>query len=112
MSSYDATLYIYEHFLQDTTGLSKMNPGLDVHQHPLHPSETGTPNVGLTDFIVKNQLFNFFMENGCIPGTKEHKLMEKIATETPAPRPIKVYGYDDSWALAGDLFEAETNCVK
>lgn len=25
---------------------------------------------------------------------------------------MRRYGYDDAWALAGDLFEAETNCVR
>ena len=30
----------------------------------------------------------------------------------PWNEPVTVYGYDDAWALAGDLFEAETNCVK
>ena len=28
------------------------------------------------------------------------------------PRPITVFGYDDTFAVAGDLFEAETTCVK
>jgi len=37
---------------------------------------------------------------------------EKIVNNSPWPRPITVYGYDDTWALAGDLFEAETTCVK
>ncbi len=25
-------------------------------------------------------------------------------------RPIPVYGYNDAWPIAGDIFEAETNC--
>lgn len=28
----------------------------------------------------------------------------------PWERPIKVFGYDNSWALAGNIFEAETFC--
>ena len=38
--------------------------------------------------------------------------MERIATENPWPRPLVVYGYDDTIAVAGDLFEAETDCVR
>ena len=38
--------------------------------------------------------------------------MERIVTQNPWPRPIAVLGYDDTWAIAGDLFEAETTCVK
>jgi hypothetical protein len=37
--------------------------------------------------------------------------MKKIAENNPWPRPITVYGYDDTWGLMGDLFEAETTCV-
>ncbi len=38
--------------------------------------------------------------------------MEQIVTNNPWPRPIAVYGYDDTFPVAGDLFEAETTCVK
>eukprot|EP01043_Picozoa_sp_COSAG02_P054876 COSAG02_NODE_6283_length_3680_cov_1.881597_5_plen_162_part_00 len=39
-------------------------------------------------------------------------ILIRMSAENPLPRPIAVMGYDDTWALAGDLFEAETNCVK
>jgi hypothetical protein len=55
------------------------------------------------DYIVKEKLFNFFMLNKCITGTPEHKLLEWIVVENPWPRPIAVMGYDDTWALAGDV---------
>jgi hypothetical protein len=64
------------------------------------------------DFVVKERLFNFFLNLGCVPFTDDHKLMEKIATTNAWSRPITVYGYDDTMSFAGDLFEAETNCVK
>jgi len=92
--------------------MSKMNPGLDVHGHPLHPPLDGSISFGLADYIVKERLFNFFLNDGCIPLTKDHALMEKIVTNNPWPRPIAVYGYDDTFPVAGDLFEAETDCVK
>lgn len=59
---------------------------------PFNPPLTGTPNPGLTDYIVKEKLFNFFLNDGCIPGTKAHVLVERIVTENPWPRPIAVLG--------------------
>ena len=76
------------------------------------PLLTKDLDPGLIDYIVKEKLFNFFMFDQCIDGTAEHRLMESIVTANPWPRPIAVYGYNDAWALAGDIFEAETNCVK
>lgn len=95
-----------------TTGLSKMNPGLDVHgHHKVFPPLTKDPNLGLADYIVKEKLFNFFLYLGCIPLTDDHALMEKIATSTHWKHPLTVMGYDDTMAAGGDVFEAETDCV-
>ena len=33
-----------------------------------------------------------------------------MAKEGPWPKPMSVMGYEDSWKIAGDLFEAETDC--
>lgn len=114
MSSHDCTSYMFDNYANQTTGMAKMNPGLDVHGNvSINPPLTKALNPGLIDFIVKEKLFNFFLENGCIPLTKEYALEKKIVTQNPWPRPITVYGYDDTWGfLAGDPFEAETDCNK
>merc|ERR1719313_1944293 len=94
--------------------MAKMNPGLDYKNNGSSwiPVLDGTPNPGLIDYIVKERLFNFFLNNGCVPMTKEHELMEKIAQHNPWPKPIVVYGYDDTHReFGGDPFEAETTCV-
>lgn len=115
MDARGCTEYMFDHYANQTTGLAKMNPGLDVHgniswQPPLIP---GQLHPGLTDFIVKEKLFNFFLENGCIPLTREYALESRIMRENPWPRPVTVYGYDDTWGfVAGDPFEAETDCGK
>ena len=110
--SYSATKYLYENHLQDTTGLAKMNPGF-ASGKAMNPPLTGTANVGLADYIVKEKMFNMFMWNNCIPTTKEHALFNQIAKENPWPRPVGVMGYDNTWPLfGGDIFEAETNCDK
>ena len=69
------------------------------------------PDLSLTDYIVSARLFNFYLVNGCIPGTEEHAFVARMAASNPWPSPIPVYGYDDTWPLfGGDLFEAETTC--
>ena len=89
-----------------------MNPGF-VKEAKFHPPLTDKANVGLTDYIVKNKMFNMFMWNQCIPTTKEHALFNKIGNENPWPRPVGVMGYDNSWPIfGGDIFEAETTCDK
>lgn len=111
-SALDATSYMYDHYINLTSTMSKMNPGLDTN-HPLHPPLTGSLNPGLIDFVVKDRLFNMFLNWGCIPFTKEHSLMEKIVQNNPWPKPIVVYGYDNTFVVeGGDFFEAETLCVK
>ena len=109
-SALDASNYIFDRYVNETTGLSKMNPGLDVHHHPINPKIVGNVDLGLADFIVKRKLFNFFLNDGCIPFTKEHAFVEKLVSNNPWPRPITVWGYDDTWGVEGDPFEAETNC--
>ncbi|MDA8639338.1 hypothetical protein N9L31_00045 [bacterium] len=107
-----ASRYVYEHHINMTGGLAKMNPGLDVHgADKTNPPLTKNADLSLTDFIVKERLFNFFLVNGCIAGTPEHAFNEILMRHNPWAEPVTVYGYDDAWALAGDLFEAETNCV-
>ena len=106
-----ATEYMFARFAANTTTLAKMNPGWDVHGSPLAPPLTLEPDLSLTDYIVKARLFNFFLLEGCINGTAEHALMERMAREGPWARPIAVLGYDDTLPIAGDVFEAETTCV-
>jgi hypothetical protein len=89
-----------------------MNPGYEKDQN-INPKVTGTALVGLADYIVKEKIFNMFIWNNCVPLTEDHTLFTKIAKENPWPKPIGVMGYDNSWPLfGGDIFEAETNCVK
>ena len=61
----EATSYVFSKYKNKTSGLSKMNPGLDVHgKHKLNPPLTGDADLGLVDYIVKERLFNFFCRMG------------------------------------------------
>jgi hypothetical protein len=61
---------------------------------------------------VKTKIYNFYLNDACIPGTEDYDFMTKMITNNPWPRPIPVYGYGDSYPIAGDIFEAETDCTK
>jgi hypothetical protein len=108
-----ATEYMFDYHINQTRHMAKINPGYDVHSKEgnVHKNLTGMIDFKFMDYSVKERMFSFFMVDGCIPGAKEHALTEKIATNNPWPRPITVYGYDDTWGIKGDLFEAETTCV-
>ena len=110
-TAHDATAAVFDRFANMTTGLAKLNPGYDVHGHPLRPPLTRTPNLKLVDYVVSRRLFALWLNNGCLPLTAEHKLFRRIVADAPWPKPIAVYGYDDTFPFGGDLFEAETTCV-
>lgn len=108
----DATMWAYGRFVNATSTLAFMDPGF-TGSDPLAPVLTRDPNPSLVDLIVKERMFNMYMVEACIPDTADYALMERIATGNPWPRPIAVFGYDDTFKIfGGDLFEAETSCVK
>ncbi len=110
---YTATKDLAASHLQNTTGLCKMNPGYDASTHILNPDITHDPDINLVDHMISSRLFTMYLTENCVPHTRDHALMETIATSNPWPRPIGVFGYDDTIPIfGGDLFEAETNCVK
>lgn len=47
-------------------GVSMMNPGWEQPDdlHPFVANLTRDPSVGLTDYIVKERIFNFFLYQG------------------------------------------------
>jgi hypothetical protein len=111
----DATRYVYQHHLNATTGMAKLNPGYAGQGCPgpscFHPNITRGPSLGLTDYIVYAKLFNTYLTEGCLPFTKENALLKTIVQESSWPKPVRVMGYDNSFVVeGGDFFEAETLC--
>ncbi len=108
-----ATRYVYENFVDETTGLAMINPGYDSASSQVwDPPLTRDINSALVDFVFSQKLFVTFLVNGCIAPTEEHQLFEEIASTNPWPKPIGVYGYADYWLVFGGyLFEAQTQCV-
>ncbi len=111
---YLATEYVYENYLDDTTGLAMTNPGYNTQDDTVwDPALENAPRTTVIDYIFSRKLFAVFLINGCIDNTDENELLTKIATENSWPRPIGVYGYNNSWMVFGGyLFEAQTRCLE
>jgi len=111
----EATEYIFDNYAHLTSGVGMMNPGWKQPDdlHPVQHDLVKDPRVGLTDFIVKERIFNFFLYLGCVPLTAAHTLMEKMMTDekTAWKKPVEVYGYNDAFHFFGSIFEAETTCI-
>lgn len=106
------TTTLHETHVNETSTLAMMNPGYDWGSSLTDPPLTGSPTLQLADFVVKDKLFEMYLPNACVPGSDQHSFMQQLVQDNPWPRPIDVYGYDDTWPLfGGDTFEAETLCV-
>ena len=53
-SALEATRYVYERYVNETTGLAKMNPGYEKQsgKHIINPSISSTPRQSSHDYIV------------------------------------------------------------
>ena len=111
----DATRYVYQHHLNATMGMAKLNPGYAGQSCPgpscFHPNITRGPSLGLTDYVVYAKLFNTYLTEGCLPFSQENTLLKTIVKESSWPTPVRVMGYDNTFVIeGGDFFEAETLC--
>lgn len=112
-TSYLATKYVYETYVDDTTGLAMLNPGYDTNDSRVwDPALNRDMGASLVDYVFSEKLFVIFLVNGCIDSTEEGTLLSDIATDNPWPSPIGVYGYNNSWLVFGGyFFEAQTRCL-
>jgi hypothetical protein len=108
-----ATKYVYEKYVNETTGLAMLNPGYKTDNTKVwDPDLSENMNPSMIDFVFSEKLFVMFLVNGCIACTSEHDLLNEIVSVNPWPKPIGVYGYANNWmVLGGYLFEAQTLCA-
>ncbi len=105
--------YVYENHLADTTGLAMLNPGYDIHASDLsNPDLTRDMAATLVDFVFSERLFVAFLVNGCQPAGEQTELLYDIVNDSDWPRPVGVYGYNNSWLTEGYLHEAQTRCLE
>ena len=112
-SELSATQHMIENYASQTTGMSKTDPGWntsDVSQIT-NAKFTHGAAIFIFDFVVKQELFNFFLLLGCVPLMAEHTLTETMAANNPWPKPVTVYDYDNTVSLAGSIYKAETKCT-
>lgn len=110
---YLATKYVYENYVNNTTGLAMLNPGYKTDDSKVwDPALSGDMNPSMIDFVFSEKLFVMFLVNGCIQCTDQGALVNDIVNENPWPKPIGVYGYANYWLVFGGyLFEAQTLCA-
>lgn len=109
---YLATQYVFENYLDQTTGLAMLNPGYeqDTSDHA-NPRLVRDMSPALVDYVFSEKLFVVFLVTGCIAGNPERELLSDIVNSGQWPTPLGVYGYNNSWLIGGYLFEAQTRCL-
>ncbi len=110
---YLATKYVFEHYVQHTTGLAMLSPGYDEHPAVVaQPTLTKDMSPALVDFVFSQKLFVVYLVNGCTEGNPERDLLSSIVNAGHWPTPLGVYGYNSTWNIGGgDLYEAQTRCL-
>jgi hypothetical protein len=111
---YLATKYVYETYVNDTSGLAMLNPGYSTGSGKVwNPKISEDMNPSMIDFVFSEKLFVTFLVNGCIKCTAQGTLLNEIVSVNPWPKPIGVYGYANNWMVFGGyLFEAQTLCAE
>lgn len=110
---YLATEYVFQNYIAQTTGLAMLNPGYEKHPEDYSaPDITKDMESRLVDFVFSQKLFATFLNNGCVDGNPQKKLLTDIVNSGHWPTPLGVYGYNNSWGgSGGDLYEAQTRCL-
>jgi hypothetical protein len=107
-----AARYVLENYIDQTTGLAMLNPGYQIDADDLsNPDLTRDMSAAMVDFVFSQKLFVVFLVNGCRPGEPDSELLYDIVNNGRWPTPLGVWGYNDSWLVAGYLHEAQTRCL-
>jgi hypothetical protein len=109
---YLATQYVFENYVEQTTGLAMLNPGYNLQADELSDPELSRdmPSA-MVDLVFSKQLFVVFLVNGCVDSEPEKALLDEIVNAGHWPTPLGVYGYNNSWLIGGYLYEAQTRCL-
>ncbi len=107
-----ATRYVFEHYVDRTTGLAMLNPGYDTSPAtPSKPELVRDMGSALIDFVFSEKLFVVFLVNGC-SANPDRQVLFDIVNSGQWPTPLGVYGYNNSWNIGGGyLYEAQTRCL-
>jgi hypothetical protein len=108
-----ATKYVFYKYGAETSGLAMLDPGYESQpKDASSPAMTREMKPALVDFVFSQKLFVAFLVNGCTDGNPEKEVLSGIVNAGVWETPVGVYGYNDSWNVAGgDLYEAQTRCL-
>lgn len=107
-----AATHVFENYAAETTGLAMLNPGYDGQAADLaNPQITRDMPGTLVDYVFSEKLFVVFLVNGCQTSGPESDLLFDIVNSSDWPKPVGVYGYNNSWNVGGYLHEAQTRCL-
>ncbi len=110
---YLATKYVFENYIEETTGLAMLNPGYNLNdENNADPAITRDMQYYLVDLVFSKKLFVVFLVNGCIDSNPEKELLSEMVNSGVWPLPLGVYGYNNSWmVMGGYVYEAQTTCL-
>ena len=108
-----ATRYVFDRYIDQTTGLAMLNPGYDTQaEDNSDPPLVRDMSPALVDYVFSERLFVVFLVNGCRSTNPQRELLSDIVNAGTWPTPVGVYGYNNSWLVAGGyLYEAQTRCL-
>ena len=107
-----ATRYVFERYIDRTTGLAMLNPGYEIESEMVpNPAITRDMPGAMVDFVFSRRLFTTFLVNGCINGNTERIVLSDVVNSGQWETPLGVYGYNNSWLIGGFLWEAQTTCL-
>jgi len=107
-----ATQLVADRFLSETTGLAMLNPGYEIQAADLsNPDLTRDMEPDLIDYVFARKLFVVFLVNGCVDASPEKQVLSDLVNRSPWPKPVGVFGYNDSWLIGGYIYEAQTRCL-
>lgn len=83
-----ATRYVFENYVEETTGLAMLNPGYEIDTLQItNPPLTRDMPGAMVDFVFSRRLFTTFLVNGCISGNAERVALSDVVNsghwETP-----------------------------
>lgn len=110
---YLSTKYVFENYVEQTTGLAMLNPGYEIWENNTDsPVLARDMSPALVDYVFSKKLFTLFLANGCQDNNPEKELLHQIVNAGHWSTPLGVYGYNNSWMVMGDFFyEAQTRCL-
>lgn len=106
LEPYQVTEKAFGEWANKTSNMAYWRPAIQNNEAshgdpPLRP--VSELRLEFVDYIVKMKLFTSYLWNQCIPFTHDFGVNARITTTNPWPKPLRIYGYDDTYSIQGNL---------